>query len=458
MINVLNEYCEEMVDEFSKHFSALDVEKYEDKKYTVWTVVLKLLRIDFVYIKNECKTCPKSTLFTRIYLNKNDSMFYHIYELLEYIDETDFKCYYFSYIESKERMKACFDVFLDFYEKHFDRLKELAMDSETGRIIREKKFKEMEQILKPGPDDRERFFSDDISGIYEYNVLLFKYTRFLAYTQYLEGNYKKSLGLYNRLFANNNGSDYEKRLAKHMESLGENQYNAIYKECASMLEVRDYNGNKKDGITYLKNIAICYVFFAVIFLVVELLLKGFLNKGAIYSTVAPVGVAFTTAVIPGLFGGIAFRRKLAHFTRKEDVKKALAFDRLMNGRKTNIFAVTAFVVFLILSIGFHIWLPFISVRFYENRLEYNGGERFMYFGATSKAYDEIEAVVYVEGRLNIYGDYIDRGSYVIVFKDGTKLDLDGFTTVDKTKDKILAVLKIKEEEIKKLRIIEELEQ
>ncbi len=403
LVNSLSNYCSELVNDFAVKVHALDVEKYEDKKFTRWTITLNIMSIDFMYIKKSCVACPVSTLYSRLYLNKNASIFYHIPELLDYvvIDESN---YYFSYIESKERMKQCFDLLSDFYLKNIQRLKEISMDSVIQNELKNRKILDMKNSLKIKDEYEKEYFDDE--QIIWYNLLL-----------------------------------------SHEENI------ILYKYTRSMVK---YDIDKKDGITYLKNFIICYGLFAIIFFVIGYIIIELLNKGAIYSSVAPASYSLVAAVLPAIFGCIALRRKLACITRRKDLKQALAFDELVNGNKTNIFANICFGLSFIIALCFVIWLPFISVRFYDDYLLYNEGEAFLSFKTERLQYEQLKDIYYVEGRYNIYGDYIDRGSYIIVFKDGKELDLDGFSSIQDTEKNILPIFDKNKEDVYRIKTIEDI--
>ncbi len=462
IVDKLSDYCSELVDDFAKSVNALDVEKYEDKKFTRWTITLNILQIDFMYMKKSFVGCPVSTLYSRIYLYKNASIFYNIPEIIDAIDDKDFKCYYFSYIESKERMEACFNVLKDFYVNNMSRLKELSMDSETQALLMNRKKLEMKNILDIKDENEKEFFDDEQIVWYnllidhEENTTLYKYTRYTAYIEYLGGNYEKSLKLYEKAVESNSLTAYEKRLINHIKELDAEEYEALPEECASVIAVKDYDGNKNDGISYLLNMLLCYVFFSVLFFIIGSVIIGVLDKGTVYSTVPPAFYSLIPAGFPAIFGALKFRRQLAYITRRKNIQEALAFDTLLVGKKTNALANISFILSFAFGFAFLVWLPFLSIRYYDNHLVYNEGEEFLSFKTEKVEYQHIDDIYYVQGRYNPYGDYIDRESYVIVLSDGKKLDLDGYTSVKDTEEYILPIFDKNPDNIKRLKTIEEL--
>ncbi len=59
---------------------------------------------------------------------------------------------------------------------------------------------------------------------------------------------------------------------------------------------------------------------------------------------------------------------------------------------------------------------------------------------TEYSYNDIENIYYIKSRYNVYGDVINRSSYVIVFNNGESIDLDEWTTVKNTEKYILPIL------------------
>lgn len=79
------------------------------------------------------------------------------------------------------------------------------------------------------------------------------------------------------------------------------------------------------------------------------------------------------------------------------------------------------------------------MRVYEDRFDYvkHGSltEREEY------RFEDIEKVYRVSARYNIYGDRIERASYVAVMKDGRHFDFDGSSDMERTEKELLPMLK-----------------
>ena len=75
-----------------------------------------------------------------------------------------------------------------------------------------------------------------------------------------------------------------------------------------------------------------------------------------------------------------------------------------------------------------------NVWFYEDSIK---------FESNSYTYSQIDSIYYIDARYNAYDNRIERPSYIILFKDKTSLDPDGYTSVKYTEEKVLPLLKKK---------------
>ena len=65
------------------------------------------------------------------------------------------------------------------------------------------------------------------------------------------------------------------------------------------------------------------------------------------------------------------------------------------------------------------------------------------FSREEYLFSDIERVCHISARHNYLGQRIERGSYVLIMKDGRLLDLDGYATERGTKEKLLPLLECK---------------
>lgn len=282
-INKLIKHADCIVSKFAKETNALDVElKNYSPKVAIWEIRYNLIKIELVFKKKATIYNPMCTLFARIYLNKLKSNYFHIPEIIKYIDENDFKCYYFPYIESKERMEACMSVLLDFFYNNLHKIKELTSDFDNIKDLNDAKIKEVvsvgirakddeiseiinninrddfvedvkvnqeliEKLIKKwekrigaklDEEDREKLYNyfkvnineykkaeitkaiQDIMGLSEEAFFISRFTsEDNGYRAYLDGDYEKALKYYKKLNKRNKVTEYEKCLMRFIELL-----------------------------------------------------------------------------------------------------------------------------------------------------------------------------------------------------------------------------------------------
>ena len=139
-----------------------------------------------------------------------------------------------------------------------------------------------------------------------------------------------------------------------------------------------------------------------------------------------------------MFGTIALRRPLV---RRISGKYGPALDRLdrvKNGWGTQALAAAAFTVSLVVTVMMFVRLYGETVRIYEDRLDYAAADSVLRREEIDFA--EIEAVCHVSARYNVYGDRLERGSYVIVTEDGRRFDLDGSASEAQCEEILLPLL------------------
>jgi len=143
---------------------------------------------------------------------------FSLYDLLYLLDENDFNCYIFPYIESPQRMSFCVQVLFDALSGYKERLSGLALDSALANRAMNQKKREL-----------QRFFKTDIfEGNGQGTPLLIDWqlaayrewyvSRFCAkwYADFAVGRYDTAL---KRFAKYDNKSFYEQRLFRFMKTL-----------------------------------------------------------------------------------------------------------------------------------------------------------------------------------------------------------------------------------------------
>lgn len=448
-------YCNELVEEFSEQTQSFPVDFVEYKECAIWSINYNVIKLEFLLTKKEKLFSPVSTLFCRIYFGKNDTISYHIPEFIEYLDANDFKCYYFPYIESVTRLESCFEQLALFLKKHLKEINKIALDADMCSLMAEKKMEEIHRLfLQDDPQWKEKlsdekwleFFLD----AHEDAILLSRFTRQDAYQEFLQGNYAKSIKQYEKIVEKKEQIFYEERLLKFIKTL-RTPYEAIPKSCASVLEIKDFNGGKKDGLAMLQAILVCEVIFGTIGCILVVLMNAFLARDTLYFCGAPWYCGMLVGGLPAIFGGIALRRSIAERMQIKQYQKLEMYDDILNTKRTNWFANVTFGISIVVSMILLITITVCTTSFYEDRLVYNAGEKMLSMNWETCYYSDLEQVIYSQGVYNDYDEYIERPSYLLCFSDGTVWDSDGFTTVETVEEKILSILESYYEEIQEVK-------
>ena len=425
-----------LVADFAEQTGAISVEYVEDKRYAEWSVKYNIIKLQFVLTKKEKILCPIATLFCRIYLGKNEKHYYHLPELMEYLEPDDFQCYYFPYIESIERQTSCFAVLSTFLAKHISTINELAKSTEKSDKIKADKFAEVARLLEV-KETEEEVLEYALSS-YEAYVLLPRYVADGAYREFVFQKYDKALKLYEQMEKKGTLTQYEMRLVSFIKDL-QTEYTALPEECNAIQKAKAWDSPSKEGLSILLMALVCELLFSILFSGVIIGINAVLSRETVYYVGMDWYYAFLWAGIPALFGGIALRNGVRRFLQKDIYEEGREFEKLTNPKwldpvANGIFAFT-FVGMLFMTVC----MTCMSTRFYDEHMIYNTGESLIPVNTTCN-YEDLTKVYYSEGLYNDYGDYIERASYLLEFSDGSVWDSDGFTSVEVVESYVLPVL------------------
>lgn len=434
--------CAQATEDFGKRLDAVDTYVAEAKKAVLFTIETRLSKIEFVYTLKGIGLCPKSTLFVRLYPQKNRPLCLHLYEV---VGEDDFRCTYFPMVESGERMNACFAVLAGMVEEYLPAMEALAMDgaaydaalaAKRQAVLRCVNIHESKVPTDPELAAQFWFTWEDY---YESFVSLAYFTNYAGYTAFLQGDLAKAKKLYAKRQRKGDLLPYEERLLDFLDTPAAATYAPMPPKCAGSVEAMAYANGKQEGKLLLITALFCYL----VVLVAEWLIVGVtylsLGRGAAYYPLDWVFLFFLP-LGSAAFGCVALRRLFIPLVFRDEAEKMARIDRLANGKAVGGIDVvlTVFVTAAVLFFGF----LFVAAapRFYADRVIWDDAARFPWLNPVTYAYEDIEQVYYVEGRINAYGDLVDRGSYVLVFADGSAIDLDGSVTIEQTENQILPLL------------------
>lgn len=426
------------------------IDNYKGKRFEEITARLYFhcFNLDFVYIPGSGSIEPRSILECRIWLDKNEKyMHFSLYDLMFLIDQSNFKCYFFPFIENPEKMNRCFDVLTGDLSMYIPKIAEIAVNKELSELAY-KAFRNDIQTLfdknmfNPEDDPKEEdtaefIFENSISRYYKWLRLRFSSK---CYADFLDGNYTKSIKKYEKY---KNRLSYEDRLLSFMKSLPSSQK---YEAVPSGLNTLKDGLRVQTGASELPALFASWLLLALLLLPVYIgiyYLFLFISSGkAEYST----GFAFYNAMyalLPVMITAIVLsyfaRKRIYRLFFRKKLQKMLDYDAIMNTKRDSRFMSRFAYIMLIGGFIFIALAAHTDIAFYPYEVVDNSA--FFSLRGNSYPINQINSVWHVEGRYNALGDWLDYPSYILLMNDGTKLDLYEKIEFTDAEKHILPILK-----------------
>lgn len=413
-------------------FSKVSENTYE----AVWSMYLRMIRIDIVYSWRWLDLAPPSVLYCRVYLSKNEPVYLHLPVLLGYLKVEDYRACVFPCIESEARMKCCFDALMAVVRDYIPKMEKAAGSEQGSQIMRQYAVygfaPSAKMLSKPEPEqepDTEELVW--IQGIQE-SINVSRLSDFKPYQEFLKGNWQKSLKLYKKL-ENRGLSEYEKGLCWFMEDPANRGFRPISRECYTLQSFKKSTGQLAD----LKGMLLVYAVAAVFFCGLIQILRTVQAWGTVYYLGVGWWFGLIMAGLPAIFGYGAWQDKIQGVMAREQpwVKEFYRFGMTKSKFNRGLFKLVKWLVAVILlaEIGFCCWLGVNGDCFYDtyavtSSLRQRPQERVRF------EYEDVVAIYHLNGRYNEFGDRLERQSYVICLEDGTWLDLDCSCSLKKQRE------------------------
>lgn len=432
---LLQEQFLELCAGFAKQSGAFGWQSAAGKKLITADFLYRTVKLQLVYRPREGVGIPPSTLYCRVYPDKNIPVYMHLPQILPLLDVRDFRAAYFPYIESAKRMEACFEALTAFLLQLLPALENLGNSGEnltmlTDWIAREAPNADPEEILEEGSDLQKKYLAylDALE-----TLCVIQYTHSKPWQQYLLGNREAALKLFR---SQKNPSAYEIHLAAFLASPESDGFQPISDACFALRDKERVSHGHDDILT----MGLCALVLFAGFAAVLCLVMGVLQVISAWGTCcwfgAPWYFGALLAGLPAMFGGIALRRKLIPRLFPKTAAQQLEFDDIISDtplvRKLSktVFALTAAAAILL--------IPVVSgscVQLYEDHAVIHHS----LFDRQSFTYEEVDAIYHIQSRYNDFGERIEFDSYVIATADGRLTDLYGFTSAEETQEKALPI-------------------
>ncbi|MBO4849223.1 MAG: hypothetical protein J5586_08750 [Clostridia bacterium] len=400
-----------------------DFEK--DRKFAVFTMLRSLVKLELVFKRNSLGQVT-NVLFCRIYPNKNSELYYLMPEVFVELGVNEFRSTFFSMIENEERLRACFGALWGIVTEYLPEIEAAAAD---GRLPWSREVKEDDYLER-------RLMFPEYGTLSREPFVISDYTKGPAYRALLNGDAQKTIKLIEKARAKGKTLEYQNRLCDFLKERG-GDFSPMPDECNAL---RDDDASAKREIPkYLLVLLSLFAALFVVFLAAKLIFDRIFSAGTVLYLTAPWYMCLLLAALPAGFGAIFLRKKLMTLFFPKTGRRYAERDEMKNSKTVDKFAGAAFAAAVGFAIGVFIMVGAASERVYADRLDCCTEESV--FKREEFAFADIEEICHISARYNDYGDRIERGSYVLVMKDGRQHDLDGAMSEKETEEKFLPLVR-----------------
>lgn len=411
-------------------------EKVEDtKKVCKYRIIFYSHSIEFRFVKKESVYFKPSSLYCVIYLNKNSVAYFHLTDLIPYLEHQTFQPCYFWCIESSERLRSCFDSLTGILEIITPQLspcqsKEASLlDAlfSSYKTIYSLKDGDLDFSKIEAPENYTQSYFLSLQNMRD-GYLFSRYCNFAPYALLLKNKVDKAVKKYDRLNQKGKLLEYEKCLMNHIASSEYPEFYGFDPACDSS----NMENQIMTPLKGLKSFLIVYPIASVFFCSCFAIYNAIISIDTLAVVSAPWYMGFLCAGFCSIFGAIAVT-SLVPLPNKhistDDQKRML---KILVSKGLRKLVLITFAVSVAVSIFFADMIMIPNIRFYDDRLAFYG---------KSYSYENIDSIYYISARYNAYGDRVEFGSYVILFDDETSLDLYGSASVKETEREVLPLLK-----------------
>ncbi len=436
-----NEFISACKDFAKKRNDVLGEEFEDTKKICKYKIEFYSYILEFRYVKKESVFFKPSSLYCVIRLRKNSVVHYHLTDIIPFLEHKTFKSCYFWNIESSERLNSCFETLTATLENITSQLAPFLLDDSILLEALFGNYKIIYSLKETDVDFNKIEDSEDYAQSYFLSLqnhrdgyIFSRYCNFAPYALLLKNKVDKALVKYEKLNQKNKLFEYEKHLINHIINSENREFSAFESSCdtsAAEKLITPLTGLLEFAVVF----SISSIFFCGIFAIYNLIIS--VNTLVVLS--APWYIGFLCAGLCSVFGTIALVSNKPIANKRLTKKERKEFSNILISKGVKKLSFIVFALSVAVSIFFAIMILISNVRFYDNTITF---ENKTYY------YDNVHSVYYIESRYNVYGERIERASYVILFDDKTSLDLDGFTSIQFTEKEVLPLLKDKGLDIK----------
>ncbi len=435
---MLTENFIELCKEFSSNKSDVLFEEIEDsKKICKYRIEFYQYILELRYIKKESLYYKPSSLYCIVFLNKHSIVYYHLIDIIPFLEQKSFKSCYFYNIESAERLNSCFQSLISSLDLVTSQLSQILNENSLFADSLFKNYKTVYNLKDSDIDFKKIEDKNDYAHTFFKNLqnirdgyLFSRFSTFKPYALLSKNQKSKAIKKYEELNSKGKLLEYEKQL---LFNIKDENFSLYDEDCNTEKALSDFMRFSSFAKAFILFFIVTSVLFCGFFAIYNLI---FSSQTVIHLS-APWYLGFLCATFCSLFGSFAFFQYMPNKKLTKNQRKNISNIFIKKG--TKYFSLISFIASFIVAILFAILMISEDVKFFENKVEFN---------SKTYEYNQIEDIYHIKARYNIYDDRIERSSYVILFNDKTSLDLDGYTTVSYTEDEVLPFLKNKGIKIK----------
>ncbi|GEM_PF-4161324 len=435
-VSALSEHFFEIANTYSDSLGASESKAQKTKSGVSLVMRLGTLRLEIVFRTKGGSLCCPCTLFCRVYPSIDSERYMPMCDLVN----DGFVCSVFPYIETVQRLDDCFAALTSAIDRSLPDLKTICSDDNTVKSLFKRQEAEFIKQFKlkskhttfDSEQTRQAYFTL-LCDIYEGSVFLPTMTTDEAYLSFLKGKRKKAI----KLFKNKKRPTYyEAALANAIADMPP-EFVPISDDCFA----RKYYQKALFGRIPLAFFTVL-PFMSIFFCGIYALLCRFLSFGAVISLELPTLIGIPAfALIPSALAAVFFYDRATAFIRPRANLKLIEFTDITISDKLRTLCRIVFTIVMALETVFAMMLSCTALRFYPTYVTEPANALQMPWDDTVKYdYKNITGVYHYAGMTNAYGEYIEKEGYLITFKDGYKVRLDGYGNI-KMQNKAIEYLK-----------------
>lgn len=373
------------------------------------------------YLETGKGAYAQQTLWLSVVFDSERSIVFSVYDILAHTDPQNFNCYTYTYVDSKELMRSCFEELTCLLEALLPQLSQIAADGATrNKLILEQKEKIDEYFGEPLLKNSELLGgrADKLIGAMLFNYFEYQIECAVVGNQALfyAGKEDKALKCLKKA---KYLSDYEKNLLAYIENGGKATPPAegVKDACATKGSARhgaDFKGALKlFGMMLLSAIPISAVMIILFFILTTITAKDCLYIFGIKEALIFLPIF---SVIPGI--AAALQIKALRETKPKKDSSGVQSPPLPQSAKTILkyFTIAVETIALFFLLG----CVNSTTLLYETHFEYSTED--FPLSRSSCKYSSVDYIAVVDG-YTINGEFNEDKHIVIITKSGVKLDL-----------------------------------